>query len=1069
MSHLGPLMIRLAPALTIPAAGLTVAAVLTACQTSGQKTLSIEQAKKVTAEFQGSSFVPPPRTIEDVLAVLDRERATAAAQRAEWLEVADAEPPAGAATGRLINFYVRRAAARGFLGRIKAQIADLEHALELAQDRRDLRYGAHTALGVAEFHAGNIRLSLEHRRSALALVDPSRSGPVIARNATLALLLAVLGDFSSAEAALARARGLEGEIAFWKFGREHAGSVRALIRGSEAALNMAQGKYPEAENLYREAIRLVVRDIEADVNATGSFGWELKETLRLQEPSYQKLLAASLIPQGRLIEAEVAARSAVESAASYFGRVSTVTAEVLSILGQVLLEQGRAVDAARINREAVAIYREMGVPGYNLFYTRTRAGLAEALAVMGKWPEVIEIYRQIERDLGGDRELFEHVFAGNASWAMAEIAARDPGATVGRLTRALARQAELLGDKHLITTETRGLLAAALTANSDPAQALPMFEQAFSVLASNSRDSTEEGVTQTARNRRIAFILEGYMEALAASGPDDPRSLDRALRVAAVAQGRSVQQAVLSAAARMAVSDPLLSDLVRREQDARKQIAALNGTLANIMSLPPEQRETGGADQVRGRIAELSSARASLAREIETRFPDYAALINPMPPGVAEIQAALAPGEALVATYVGDRASYVWAVPKTGPALFRPVARDRLEVLSRVGRLRRALDPNATTLGDIPDFDVALAHELYRDFLDPVRVSWQGSENLLVVADGPLGQLPMGVLVTEAVSAPSDRQLLFDGYRDVPWLARDHAVTVLPSIASLTALRALPGARPERRPFIGFGDPVFQLASAAPAAGTGASGAGKVGVRGFPVKMRSLVRLRNISSAQLAMLPRLPDTADEIQSIARVMGADPARDVFLGRAASEQQVKTSSLSDYRVVAFATHGLMPGDLDGLAQPALALSAPSAPGDGSDGLLTMEEILSLRLDADWVVLSACNTGTAQGAGAEAVSGLGRAFFYAGTRALLVSNWPVETTSAKVLTTDLFRRQAADPLLSRAEALRQAMLGLIDGPGYVDGEGRTVFSYAHPIFWAPFSLVGDGGGGQTQTSRR
>ncbi len=117
--------------------------------------------------------------------------------------------------------------------------------------------------------------------------------------------------------------------------------------------------------------------------------------------------------------------------------------------------------------------------------------------------------------------------------------------------------------------------------------------------------------------------------------------------------------------------------------------------------------------------------------------------------------------------------------------------------------------------------------------------------------------------------------------------------------------------------------------------------------------------------------------------------------------------------------------------------------------------------------WVVLSACNTGAGDGAGAEAFSGLGRAFFYAGTRALLVSNWPVETTSAKALTTDLFRRQAKDSALTRAQALRQAMLTLMNGRGLVDQTGRTVFSYAHPIFWAPFSLVGDSGGGNTAGS--
>ena len=142
-----------------------------------------------------------------------------------------------------------------------------------------------------------------------------------------------------------------------------------------------------------------------------------------------------------------------------------------------------------------------------------------------------------------------------------------------------------------------------------------------------------------------------------------------------------------------------------------------------------------------------------------------------------------------------------------------------------------------------------------------------------------------------------------------------------------------------------------------------------------------------------------------------------------------------------MLAFATHGLVRGDLDGLTQPALALTAPEVAGIDGDGLLTMGEIFGLKLDADWVVLSACNTGSGDGAGAEAVSGLGRAFFYAGTRALLVSNWPVETSSAKALTTDIFRRQAADPSLSRAQALRGAMLEIMDGSGYVDSAGAFV----------------------------
>ncbi len=158
--------------------------------------------------------------------------------------------------------------------------------------------------------------------------------------------------------------------------------------------------------------------------------------------------------------------------------------------------------------------------------------------------------------------------------------------------------------------------------------------------------------------------------------------------------------------------------------------------------------------------------------------------------------------------------------------------------------------------------------------------------------------------------------------------------------------------------------------------------------------------------------------------------------------------------------FATHGLVPGDLNGLDQPALALSNPGLTGEKDvDGLLTLDEVLGLKLNADWVVLSACNTAAADGAGTEAVSGLGRAFFYAGARALLVSNWPVETVSAKLLTTDLFRRQGREPGLTRAEALRRSMLELLDKGIARGAQGNPLYAYAHPIFCAPFSLVGEG----------
>jgi CHAT domain-containing protein len=337
-----------------------------------------------------------------------------------------------------------------------------------------------------------------------------------------------------------------------------------------------------------------------------------------------------------------------------------------------------------------------------------------------------------------------------------------------------------------------------------------------------------------------------------------------------------------------------------------------------------------------------------------------------------------------------------------------------------------------------------------------------------------LGQLPFSLLVT-APAEPGADTARFDGYRAVPWLLRKAAITQLPSVNALTTLRALPAAPPGRREFIGFGDPYFSRQQAAQAIQE------RVQVAELAAHLRNLkidsvvmpmageapdpaegtMRSPNVAnSATLAQLARLPETADEIRDIARVLKADMSHDVFLGVNANEKNVKTTNMANRKIVAFATHGLVPGDLNGLEQPALALTAPDVAGIDGDGLLTMEEILNLKLNADWVVLSACNTGSADGAGSEAVSGLGRAFFYAGARSLLVSNWPVETISARLLTTDVFKRSAENPALTRADALRQTMLWLMDSAGQRDAAGRMEFTYAHPMFWAPFALIGDGG---------
>jgi CHAT domain-containing protein len=201
------------------------------------------------------------------------------------------------------------------------------------------------------------------------------------------------------------------------------------------------------------------------------------------------------------------------------------------------------------------------------------------------------------------------------------------------------------------------------------------------------------------------------------------------------------------------------------------------------------------------------------------------------------------------------------------------------------------------------------------------------------------------------------------------------------------------------------------------------------------------------------LLP-LPETSDELCTVAASLGAQ-STEVRLGARATETAIKALSasgeLGEYRIIHFATHGALSGEIDGNAEPGLVLTPPQIASELDDGYLTASEIATLKLNADWVILSACNTAAAGSIKAESLSGLARAFFYAGARSLLVSHWAVDSDATVALITKAFAAMRADPRMSRAEALRVSMLGLIGSGG----------SYAHPAFWAPFIVVGEGGG--------
>ncbi len=306
----------------------------------------------------------------------------------------------------------------------------------------------------------------------------------------------------------------------------------------------------------------------------------------------------------------------------------------------------------------------------------------------------------------------------------------------------------------------------------------------------------------------------------------------------------------------------------------------------------------------------------------------------------------------------------------------------------------------------------------------------------MLVTTGPLSSLPFHVLVT---GLPRPELSYAEALKEARWLIREHALSVLPSVQSLSALRKLAAAGVAVKPYFGIGDP--QLGGAVPAPGDG---------RGTAKASVSLAALyRNGGAADLPLLltlAPLPETVGELRKVARSLGASEDS-VVVGQAATKDRFLATPLGDYRILHFATHGLVAGDLSGLQEPALVLSLPPRSSKAEDALLTASEVATLQLNADWAVLSACNTASGGKVGADALSGLARAFFFAGTRALLVSHWAVDSEAAVGLTTRTFGFLAQAPQLRRAEAFQRAMLTMI-------AEGRP------PSYWAPFVIVGEGG---------
>jgi tetratricopeptide (TPR) repeat protein len=548
--------------------------------------------------------------------------------------------------------------------------------------------------------------------------------------------------------------------------------------------------------------------------------------------------------------------------------------------------------------------------------------------------------------------------------------------------------------------------------------------------AVGAADDTEFRENQT----RFRTFLDIAADIHASESGSEARLSAETFVIAQQARFGSVEKALQNAATRFAAKGVELAALVREHQDSLARRAVLEAHLVEALGS--------------GRHAKISSLRQTiraLDREIATTedklasgYPNYAALADPRALTVQETQALLAPDEALLTFIVNRERSYLWLLRKDSFGYFVLEIGEQ-ELGDRIAGLRELLIPGSD--GTVRGFPARNAHILFDELLGRAWPMLDGVTHAIVAPDGPLLSLPFELLLTATPQRP--RLHTPQDLRAAPWLVNSLATSVVPGVSSLRAMRVLssePGG--DREPFVGFGNPDLD--------------GGPGGRRG--ISMASLYRGTGGSEVDVTALRKLsplPETAEELAAIAQSLNADHAA-IRLGARATERNVKQSDLSKTKVIAFATHGVVGGEVEGAAGPGLVLTPPAIATPEDDGLLTAGEVTQLSLNADWVILSACNTAADDGTpGAEGLTGLAKAFLFAGARALLVSHWPVDSRATVALTTSLFRNQSNDPTLSRAAALRQARLSLLND--------SSVGRFAHPFYWAPFVIVGDGSADQ------
>lgn len=1007
----------------------------------------------------------------------------------------------GEKDGKTIIAMANLAAALSELGEMKEAETLFRKALATSLEVHGEKHGeTATAYG----NLGDVMRSLGRYDEAEPMLEKARaidealpetnSADIALRYYNSAVNLGDMGRYSEAGAAASKALDL------WRTSKGDDSPQAALGYTAVGYTLMSEGRFAEAGGAYRKALDIRRARLGEEHPLTGEAYNNLALNMEKQgqppsviEPMFRKALditraslgetsqrtatlyanvAHVLNEQGRYIEAEPMYRRALDIQERITGTEHPSYATTLLNLAFNTSDNGRDGQAEPMMRRALGIFRaKFGDDNPETAWAYTSLG--STLGALGRHREEAEMTARaldIRRRLLGEDHPLTAVAYNNVGDALVRADGEQGDKAAEPYHRqSLAILLRTVGEAHIDTAHAYSRIASSLARQGRAAEAEQAAAKAVAIVRRLNEQAAAgaNAITLSALDRQQAdpgrSIYTTYMNAAFALMSDTPDAAgqsaiqNRAFLAAQDAISSASGRAVLQTAARAAAKTPQMAEAVRQEQDLAARANMLDKNLLRALGdrKPVEvTRLRGELDAVRAQLAEVSAL-------IDRKYPAYRELVSPRPISLAETQKALRPDEALLLMTEAANTFHLFVVTPTAVGWSRP-GREIDVILKQISDLRCDVDYATCTdarkveLDALPTtqkeqegqrrFDLDTSHALYQALIEPVEPLLKGTKRLYVTSSGKLGDLPLALLSRSALPAGADMADP-DVLAGAQWLANRYAFTSLPSVASLTLARD-PRAKAGIESFRGYGAPVLLGGDTGSRAASGVGVFDAISDAGSPLADPDALR----------KLAPLPGTKVELTAMAELFGASE-KSLMLDRGATEAALRQDpALATSRVIAIATHGLLPDPQLGLGEPGLVMTPPATPSDLDDGLLTATEAAQLNLSADWVILSACNTASASNSGgSDSLSALARGFLYAGADALLASHWRVSDDATAALTVETLMAQRADPQRTRAQALQMGMNAVRTGKR-TDGTAVPGWraAWAHPGAWAAFTNI-------------